>query len=152
MRETCTRNTREGNKTVVSPRDEKSEARGMERKRAALWPLGRVKTNISLRDAVKLRSMQRQASTMQQPWTAVVTRGERCGNTPVEIHRVLCGNNTRQNERPVRCDVSPRFSKNIPTAKPGFKREAARSLARFTRRQMLEIRAEWGQLFPTAAR
>jgi len=56
----------EGNKNVVSPRDEKSEVREW-RGNVALWLLHRVKTNISLRDAVKLRSMQRPALTMQQP-------------------------------------------------------------------------------------
>lgn len=110
-------------------------------KNVALRLLGRVKTNISLRDAVKLRSMQRPTPTMQAagqwPWHV--------GNTPVEIHRVLCGNNTRQNERPVHRGVSPALFEEYTCSKASFKREA------FTRQRILEIRAEWGQLFPTVA-
>jgi len=89
-------------------------------KNVALRLLGRVKTNISLRDAVKLRSMQRPAPTMQAagqwPWHVE--------NTPVEIYRVLCGNNTRQNERPARRGVSPALSEEYTCSKASFKREA----------------------------
>lgn len=48
------------------------------------------------------------------------TEGNGGGNTPVEIHRVLCGNNTRQNERPARRGVFTTLFEEYIRSEAGF--------------------------------
>ena len=106
-------------------------------KNVALRLLGRVKTNISLRDAVKLRSMQRHRQCRQPD----------SGHGTLKTHRwkytVYCVVTIRGRMSGQRVVVfHQRFPKNILAAKPVLN---ARPLP------YSEIRAEWGQLFPTVA-
>lgn len=118
--------------------------------RARLWLPVVLKTNISsltnalwrCKIAFDAQRRHRQCSSGSSSGQGLV-RDE----VVVKIHGVLCGNNTRQNER------SPRFSKNISTAETrsqSFKRARSPARAFMRRMRVLEIRVKLGQLFSTA--
>lgn len=107
---------KEGIKTCRAAKSKKSEEREWGWQWTRLWLPVVLKQTFrpwpTRCDAVKLHSMQQRRHRQCSSSSGSSSGGQGLvgDEVVVEIHGVLCGNNTRQNER------SPRFSKNISTA------------------------------------